>query len=129
MRTHVSRPKTGLLAASLIGVALAAPPSAHAVYTDVPDFHLTESYATYGSYTATSNTGVYYRWLDSPWKWNEVTANSCFSGAPFGGAVYAPGNTSYQMIGLTWSGSCFLLRGRTLPGQGHMFYYDGRMNR
>lgn len=131
MRTHSKRPRIGRFALTLIGAAaLGAPASASAnVYTDTPDFNLSESTATYGSFFATSSSGVQYRWLDAPSKSNYISSANCYNNSPYGEAGYPAGWTSYQVIGYLPNGYCFNLRGRTAAGSGSMYYYDGRLFR
>ncbi len=129
MRTHARRPKIGHIAASFVGLALLAAPPAHAATNEIIDFNLTESFSTYGWYTTTSSSGIQYRWLDSPAKSTNIITATCATNAQLGGANYSVGQTNYQLVGSAGSGVCFALRGRTLPGQGTMSLYDGRLSR
>lgn len=129
MRTHARRPKIGHIAASFVGLALLAAPPAHAATNEIYDFNLTESVSTYSTYSTTSSSGVQYRWVDPPSKYTEISTASCFTNSSYGSATYTPGQTSYQTVGYAGSGVCFALRGRTLSGQGNMYYYDGRLQR
>ncbi|MBO9534115.1 MAG: hypothetical protein J7513_14180 [Solirubrobacteraceae bacterium] len=131
MRKRLRRPRIGRTTLSLAGAALLAVPATASanVYTDIPDFNISETPVTYSSYLATSSSGVQYRWVDSPWKGNAVQTASCYSNSQYGAAYYPPGTTIYQGIGTVPNGACFNLRGWTATGQGSMSFYDGRLFR
>jgi len=115
-------------------VALAAPASAGAwVLTDTPDFNLTQSTVTYGSYSISQggDGSASYRWLDVPSKTTVISGNSCIDGSVLGSPRTIPaGDVNYYgLFGGGGAGLCFLLRGRTAGGPGNMTFYDGRIRR
>jgi hypothetical protein len=129
-----ARLRAALLAALFGGLFLIVP--ALAGTTDINDFNLTETTSTYGGGTGTQfhvTTGgsiVQYRWLDSPVKSTVISANTCGDAAMLGQASYGVSDTTYRTIWASgYSQACFILRGRTQPGQGSMSLYDGRINR
>lgn len=114
--------------------ALMIPVSAQAwVFTDTPDFNLTQSTVTYGSYSISQSGdgSASYRWLDVPSKTTVISGNSCIDGSALGTPRTIPaGDVNYYgLFGGAGAGLCFLLRGRTASGQGNMTLYDGRIRR
>lgn len=110
------------------------PVSAQAwVLTDTPDFNLTQSTVTYGSYSISQSGdgSASYRWLDVPSKTTVISGNSCIDGSALGTPRTIPaGDVDYYgLFGGAGAGLCFLLRGRTASGQGNMTFYDGRIRR
>jgi hypothetical protein len=105
------------------------------VTSDLNDFNLTETTATYGGGTqyhiATGTDGVSsYRWLDSPSKPTVMSNNSCADWGLLGTtSAYAAGDTSYHGLFVGSAGQCFVVRGRTQAGYGSMSLYDGRIQR
>jgi hypothetical protein len=101
------------------------------VYTNIVDFHLTETTQTYGTYTIASGTNGWasYRWLDDPDHTTVISGNNCSDLSLFGKATIPAHNTSYHGMFQGWAGLCFALRGRTAAGAGSMYYHDGRLER
>ena len=129
-----ARLRSALLAALFGGLFLVVP--ALALTTDINDFNLTETTSRYGGtpgnqyHVSSGGATVQYRWLDSPSKSTVISSNTCGDYAMFGQASYGAGDTSYRTIWANGvSGACFVLQGRTQPGQGSMSLYDGRVNR
>jgi hypothetical protein len=127
-----ARLRPALLAGVIGGLLVIAP--ALAGTTDINDFNLTETTSSYGGGTqyhvTTGGSVVQYRWLDSPIKGTVISANTCADAAMLGQASYGVSDTAYRTIWSSgYSQACFILRGRTQPGQGSMSLYDGRINR
>ncbi len=105
------------------------------VTTDLNDFNLTESTATYGGgnqyHIATGTDGwSSYRWLDTPAKATVMSNNSCTDWSLLGStSAYAVNDTSYHALFHGGTGQCFVVRGRTQSGQGSMVNHDGRIQR
>jgi hypothetical protein len=105
------------------------------VTTDLNDFNLTETTATYGNGTqyhiATGTDGwSSYRWLDSPSKPTVMSNNTCQDWQLLGStSAYSAGDTSYHALFNGGAGTCFVVRGRTQIGYGSMSLYDGRIQR
>jgi hypothetical protein len=114
-------------------LAMALPATAHAqVQSDLIDFNLTESTATWPTQFHISSTGdgwASYRWLDSPNKATVISGNACSDLALYGSSSYGIGDTSYHNLFHGGAGQCFAVRGRTTAGSGSMVNHDGRIQR
>jgi len=131
-----SRRAGGRLRAMALTVVLAgllAPATATAqVTTDLVDWNLTETTATWGSNFHISTTGdgtAQYRWLDTPAKATVISGNACSDLSLYGSQSYAVNDTSYRTLFTGYAGLCFALRGRTTAGSGSMVNHDGRVKR
>ena len=129
MRTHDWRPRSGCIGLAFVGIALLAAPSANAaVNSDLVDFNLTTTSTTWpSSFLTTVNTGVLYRWLDSPSKATVISSANCVNNTTYGLSVFAVGSTTSASIGVLPTGACFNVRGYTTSGT--MSYADGRVSR
>lgn len=116
---------------ALCACGVLTPVASGYVYTDIINFNLTGTASTYGYFSISTigDGAAYYRWVDDPAHSTIISANRCSDLALLGSASIAAHDTSYSWLFTGGASACFALRGRTAPGAGSMYYYDGRLQR
>jgi hypothetical protein len=122
-----------MLCAVVVAAALPASADAQST-TDLVDWNLTESVATWGGGTqfhisAGGDGWAAFRWLDSPNKTTVISANGCTDYSLLGSQTYPVNDTGYRNLFWGPGGACFVMRGRTAAGSGSMVNHDGRVKR
>jgi hypothetical protein len=108
---------------------------AQAFFTsDITDFNLGQSTTSYNGgqnfhISTTGNGWASYRWVDDPNVGTVISGNSCGSLANYGSHTYNAHVTAWRQLFWHYAGTCFVLRGRVVSGQGSMYNHDGRLER